>query len=258
VGVILQGGPYFAAIDGLRAGLKELGLEEGKQFVLYVRDAKGDLKAVEAAAQSLEVERVDLIYSVGTSVTLAVKRATTNIPIVFYAGTDPVAGGLVASFPKPGGRFTGVHGQVTDLSAKRLELLKEMTPRMRRVLALYNPDNPAAQRSATMVREAARQLKVKLVERPIASVEELRAALRALRPGEVDAIAHVTDAMVTSQADLIIETARAMRLPTIFQDKGSAGRGARQLRRELLHDRPALGQAHPAGAVGPPTPGICP
>src|SRR6266542_3025031 len=94
-----------------------------------------------------------------------------------------------------------------------------MTPGMRRVLALYNPDNTVAERSAKMAREAARQLKVELVERPVVSVEELRAALRALRPGEVDAIAYVSDGMVTSQADLVIETARAKRLPIVFSQK---------------------------------------
>jgi ABC-type uncharacterized transport system substrate-binding protein len=71
VGVILQGGPYYAAIEGLREGLKELGLAEGKQFVLHVRDAKGDLKSVESAARSLEAEKVHLIYALATSVTLA-------------------------------------------------------------------------------------------------------------------------------------------------------------------------------------------
>ena len=226
IGVVLQGGSYSAAIAGLRDGLRELGFEEGKQFLLHVRDVKGDLKAAEATARGLEGEKVDLIWALATSTTLAVKRGTKSVPIVFYAGTDPVVVGLVASFRKPGGRLTGVHGQFSDLTAKRLELLKEMTPRMRRVLALYNPDNPSAQRSAKMAREAARQLKVELVERPIASVEELRAALRALRPGEVDAIAYVADAMVTSQAELVIETARARRLPTIFQDKESVDKGA--------------------------------
>ena len=91
MGVVLQGGPYSGAIDGLRKGLAELGLEEGKQFILHVREGKGDLKAVEQAASDLEREKVDLIYSVATSVTLAVKRATKTVPIVFYAGTDPVA-----------------------------------------------------------------------------------------------------------------------------------------------------------------------
>lgn len=226
VGVILQGGPYSEAVDGLRDGLRELGFDEGKQFVLEVRDTRGDLKSVETAAGSFEAQKVDLIYALATSTTLAVKRATKSVPIVFYAGTDPVAVGLVASFRKPGGRFTGVHGQFSDLTAKRLELLKAMAPKVRRVVAFYNPDNPAARRSAEILRDAARQLKVELVERRVASVEELRAALRALRPGEVDGLAYVADAMVTSQVDLVIEAARTKRLPTIFQDRGSVVRGA--------------------------------
>jgi putative ABC transport system substrate-binding protein len=226
IGVILQGGPYSAAIDGLRDGLRELGLEEGKQFVLHVRDTKGDLKSVAAAARSLEEQKVDLIYVLGTSVTLAAKRATKSVPIVFYVGTDPVAVGLVESFRKPGGRLTGVHGQFADLTAKRLELLKEMIPGLRRVVTFYSPDNPAARRSVTIARDAARQLKVELVERPVASVEELRAGLRALRPGEADAFFFVSDAMVNSQEELIIDTARAKRLPTMLPYQGNVAKGA--------------------------------
>jgi ABC-type uncharacterized transport system substrate-binding protein len=103
VGVVHQGGVYSEAVDGLREGLKELGLEEGKQLILQSHDAKGDLKAVEVAARSLEGGRVDLIYAVATSVTVVVKRVTKRVPIVFYAGTDPVASGLVQSFRSPGG-----------------------------------------------------------------------------------------------------------------------------------------------------------
>ncbi len=226
IGVILQGGPYSAAIDGLRDGLREVGLEEGKQFILHVRDTKGDLKLVEAAARSLEDQKVDLIYTLGASVTLAAKRATKSVPIVFYAGTDPVAVGLVESFHKPGGRLTGIHGQFTDLTAKRLELLKEMIPRLRRVVTFYSPDNPAARQSLKLARDAARQLKVELVERPVASVEELRAGLRALRPGEADAFFPVSDAMVVSQEELIIDTARAKRLPMMLSYKDNIAKGA--------------------------------
>jgi putative ABC transport system substrate-binding protein len=226
VGVVLQGGSYSATIDGLRDGLKELGLEDGKQVVLDVRDAKGELKSVEAAARSLEGEKVDLIYAIATSVALAAKRATKSVPIVFYAGTDPVAVGLVESFRKPGGRLTGIHGQLTDLTAKRLELLKEMIPKLHRVVTFYSPANPAAQQSVKFAREAARRLKVELVERPVASVEELRAGLRALRPGEADAFFYVSDAMVTTQAEMIIDTARAQKLPTMLAYQGSVVMGA--------------------------------
>jgi len=103
VGVVLQGGSYSAAVDGLRDGIKDLGLEEGKQVVLHVRDTKGDLKAVEAAASRLERESVDVIYAVATSVAVVVKRVTKRVPIVFYAGTDPVGPGLVQSFRHPEG-----------------------------------------------------------------------------------------------------------------------------------------------------------
>ena len=236
VGVVLQGGPYFAAIDGLRDGLRELGLEEGKQFVLHVRDTKGDLKSVEAAARSLEREKVDLIWAGTTSVTLAAKRATKSVPIVFHVGTDPVSDGLVESFRKPGGRLTGVHGQGTGLTAKRLQLLKEMVPKLRRVVTFYNPDNPAAQQSVKIARDAARQLKVELVERPVASVEELRAALRALRSGEADAIFYVSDAMVSSQIELLIDKAKTMKLPTMVQERGSVAKGALAAYGESLYN----------------------
>jgi putative ABC transport system substrate-binding protein len=226
IGVVMHGGQYSAAVDGLRDGLKQLGFDEGRQFVLHVRETKGDLKAVEPAAKGLEGEKVDLIYSLATSVTLAAKRATNSVPIVFYAGTDPVAFGLVDSYRKPGGRLTGIHGRFTDLTAKRLQLLKEMIPGLRRVVTFYSPDNPAARASVKIAREGARQLSVELDERTVASVEELRTRLHALRPGEVDAVFYVADAMLTSQAEMVIDIAMSKQLPTMFADKGSAERGA--------------------------------
>jgi putative ABC transport system substrate-binding protein len=153
VGVIFHGGSYSPAIDGLRDGLKELGLE-------------------------------------------------------------------------PGGRLTGIHGQFTDLTGKRLQLLKEMLPRLRRVVTFYNPANPAAQRSARIAREAAQQLKVELVERPVASVDELRMVLSALRAGEFDAFCYVADGMVASQSPLVVEAARAKKLPTMFTGSEIAAQGA--------------------------------
>jgi len=226
VGVVLHGGPYSSAVDGLRDGLRELGLEEGKQFVLDVRIGRGDVQSVEAAARSLEAEKVDLIVAMTTSVTLAVKRATQRVPIVFYAGTDPVSAGLVESFRRPGGRLTGIHRQSTDLTAKRLEVLKEMIPGARRIVTFYKPDNPAAQQSVKIARDAARRLKLELIERPVGSVEELAIGLRAIRPGEVDAFFAVSDAMITSQTALVIATANTKKLPTMLQETGSVAEGA--------------------------------
>jgi putative ABC transport system substrate-binding protein len=213
-------------VEGLREALKELGFKEGQQLVLDVRDTKGDLKAVEVAAKSLEAAKVDLIVSVTSSATIAVKQATQSVPIVFYAGDDPVKLGLVSSFPQPGGRLTGVHGQTADLTAKRLELLKELAPGIRRVLVLYNPANAVALRSLGAARDAARQLKVTLVERPVASVSELSKALQALQAGEVDGITYVSDAMVTSQMKAVVDTAIARKLPMMGANLFHAGIGA--------------------------------
>ena len=211
VGVLLPGEAWYEIIDGLRVGLRQLGLEEGKQFVLEIRDTKADLKAAEAAARNLEQEKVNLIYATRTSVTIAAKRATGDIPIVFCAGTDPVTLGLVDSFAKPGGRLTGVYQPATDLTAKRLEILKEIVPKLRRVVTFYDPHRPTAIESSKLAREAAQQMGIQFVERHIASVEELQAGVRALRAGEVDAYLAVSDAIASNQAQLIIDTARIKR-----------------------------------------------
>src|SRR3989304_574602 len=97
VGVILQGGPWYAMLDGLRDGLRELGVVEGKHLVLEIRDTQGDLAAVEEAARSLERHQVDLIFTAATSVTVAAKRATATTPIVFCPGQDPTPIGPVES-----------------------------------------------------------------------------------------------------------------------------------------------------------------
>jgi putative tryptophan/tyrosine transport system substrate-binding protein len=226
VGVLLAGAHWYEIIDGLRAGLKELKLEEGKQFILEIRDTKGDLKAAETAARNLEQEKVNLIYATRTSVTLAAKRVTVDIPIVFSSGADPVALGLVESFAKPGGRLTGVYEPGTDLTAKRLEILKEILPKLRRILAFYDPRNPVASESARLAREEIARLPgVEFVERHFASVEELQAGVRAVKAGEVDAFFQLSDSMVNSQTQLIIDTARVIRLPTMFLDEPSVIKG---------------------------------
>ena len=225
VGVIHEGGPFYVAIDGLKEGLRELGLAEGKHYVLEVRDLKGDRRAAEAAARSLEREKVDLIYTVATSVTTVVKRATTEIPIVFAVGSDPVAAGLVESFARPGGRCTGVYRQ-GDLTAKRLETLKEILPKVRKVVTFYDPSNELALADAKSAREAAGQLKIEIVERQVASVEELRLGMKALKAQEADAFFFINDAMVTSQAQFIIDTARAKKLPTVFSEPDLVAKGA--------------------------------
>jgi putative tryptophan/tyrosine transport system substrate-binding protein len=182
VGVIHEGGPFTVVVDGLKAGLKELGLADGKHYVLETRDLRGDRRAAEEAGRSLEREKVDLVFVVATSPAIVVKRVTAEVPIVFAVGSDPVVSGLVGSFARPGGRLTGVHYQQSaDLTAKRLEILKAMLPDLHRAVTFYDPSNATAMAAAKSAREAARQLKIELVERHVASVDELRRGLIALK-----------------------------------------------------------------------------
>ena len=225
VGVVLEGGPYYAMIEGLRAGLEELGFKEGKHYALLIRDVKGDVDALDRAAKSLEQDTVDLIYATATSVTRAVQRSTTTVPIIFNVGTDPVSTGLVRSFANPGGRLTGIYTRSMDLVAKRLQILKEAVPKVRRVLCFYQPANPGARTSVAEARLAAPKLGFVLVERQIRSVDDLRARLRDLRAGEADAIFQVLDAMINSQTDLIADAALARKLPTMFNERNAVAAG---------------------------------
>jgi len=218
IGVILQGGPWYVVVEGLRDGLKDLGLVEAKHFVLEIRDTKGDLKAVEKAAKELEQAKVSLIYTAATSVSLATQKVTERTPIVFVAGTNPVTVKLVESIRAPGGRITGVHVRATDLIGKRLELLREIIPDLRRVVTFYNPNNRSAIEGAKEAREAARILGIELIERKVTSVDELQKALQAFKIGEADAFIAVSDAMIDSQIQSVIDMGMAKKLPTMLYE----------------------------------------
>jgi putative tryptophan/tyrosine transport system substrate-binding protein len=188
VGVILQGGSWYQVVEGLREGLKDLGFEEGKQFVLDIRDMHGELKAVEQEARSLEQQQVALIYTLSTSVSMAAKRGTERTPIVFVAGTNPVVVDLVETIRRPGGRLTGVQFRATDLTGKRLELLLEIAPKVRRIVAFYDPQNPSARESAHEAREAAHKLGLELTERHVGSVSQLLKVVEAFKGDDADAV----------------------------------------------------------------------
>jgi putative tryptophan/tyrosine transport system substrate-binding protein len=226
IGALFPGGPLSGIFDGLRGGLRELGLAEGKQFTLAILDTKGDVKTAEAAAKSFEREKFDLIYVITTAIATAAKAATTNMPVVFCVGTDPVAMGLVDSFVKPGGRLTGVQYLVTDLTAKRLEILKEILPKLSRVITFYNPGDLIAPGAAKLAREEAGRLGLKFIERHVTSVEELRKVLQALKPGEAHAYFYVPDSIVIGQVQQIIDTAKSKKLPTMFQEQSPVTKGA--------------------------------
>jgi putative ABC transport system substrate-binding protein len=226
VGVIHAGGAYVAVVEGLREGLKPLGLEEPGTLVLQVRQTGVAPKTIEAAVEALTREKVVVICAIGTTITRSAKRAAGNSPVVFAVGTDPVTSGFVQSFAKPEGRLTGVHYLTTDLTAKRLEILKGILPKARSVVIFYNPNNPTPRESVKLARKTVPQLHLELVERHVTSQEDVRASIRALKPGEVDAFFYVSDVTVGSQAQVIIDAARAIRLPTMFHERTAITQGA--------------------------------
>lgn len=226
IGVLLPGGAQYETVEGLRQGLKELGLEESKHFTLALKDIKGDASVAEKEAKAFEKDNVHLIYALTTTVITKTKAATSKVPIVFCIGSDPVTGGLVDSFAKPGGRLTGVHYLVRDLTGKRLEILKEILPKITRVLTFYDPTNRVAAEGATLARDEAKRLGIKLIERHVRSVEELKTETRKLKAGEADAFFFTPDPMVGSQSQLIIDIAQARKLPTMFQEQSLVVNGA--------------------------------
>ena len=230
VGVVYQGGLYEASIEGLREGLRAAGLEEGRHVALLLRNARGDLgdlAAAEAAARALERdEKVDVIVAINTSTALAAKRATTEVPIVFAAGTDPVAAGLVESIATPGGRLTGFHFLTVDLTAKRLEILREIVPKLSRIVTFYDPRTPGAVSSFAAAREAAGKLGIEVVAQQVTSPEELRDRLRTLTAVQAEAFFFIADFLVINHTPLVIETANAVRLPTMATQLGAVRAGA--------------------------------
>jgi putative ABC transport system substrate-binding protein len=227
IGVVYQGGLYEASIEGLRAGLRAAGLEEGRHVALLLRNARGDLAPAEAAARALERdEKVDVIVAIGTSTALAAKRATTEVPIVFAAGTDPVAAGLVESIATPGGRLTGFHFLTVDLTAKRLEILREIVPKLSRIVTFYDPRTPGAVSSFAAAREAAGKLNIEVVAQQVTSPEELRDRLRTLTAAQAEAFFFVADFLVINHTPLVIEAANALRLPTMATQLGAVREGA--------------------------------
>ena len=143
---IFSAGSEHAEIPALTAAffeaLRELGWVEGKNVAFEHRYAENRLERLPELAADLVRRKVDVIAAAGTLAPLAAKRATTTIPIVMIAAGDPLGSGLVASLARPGGNVTGMSLMAPDLGAKRLELLKEVLPRLSRVAVLWNADNP--------------------------------------------------------------------------------------------------------------------
>jgi putative ABC transport system substrate-binding protein len=172
------------SVAGLRAGLMALGLEEGRDVTFEIRFTRGKLEDVPSVAASLVTSTPDLLVGQQEYSARALKAATSKIPVVFVEVGDPLAADLVASVPRPGGNVTGVSSLATELTPKRLEILKATFPGVRRVWAVYHADDLSSGAAARKAQEVAAVLKLAVVAQAVRTREELVSHLRTLRPGD--------------------------------------------------------------------------
>lgn len=214
VGILVYGNPLGPnPEDSVVQGLRELGWIDGQNFVLVPRYAGGRPERLADLAAELVRSRVDLIVSVGTDVVRVARKATDTIPIVMGASEDPVEIGLVASLARPGGNVTGVTFISSEVSGKRLELLKEAVPGISRVAVLWNPTHVDLDFRELQV--AGRALGVEVHSVEVRSPEELDGAFRAVASGRADALVVVPSRLMNLNAKRIADFALERRLPAV-------------------------------------------
>jgi len=200
-------------VEGLKAGLKELGVEDGRDVTFDIRFTEGKLDAMPAAAAALVQAGVDLIFTSQEAATQAAKDATKSVPIVFTLVGDPVAAGIVGKLAQPGGNVTGVSSLQTELVAKRLEVLKTLAPAARRIWLIYDGVDLSTVPMVKKALDAAQRMKLEVVPKGVLDANELRRVLREVRRD--DAVL----APEGSNPDLIIaiiEQSLALRVPAVF------------------------------------------
>ena len=228
LGVLIpESGPGESqTIKGLRERLKELGYIEGENLIVELRDAKGDRGALQPAAAELVGKKVDLIFTTGSRATEAAKTATNEIPIVFRHPADPVAVGLLKNIKRPEANVTGVAAFSSDMSQKRLEILKMIVPNLRRVHVFYDANSKYSTDNLLIARKAAAKLRLEVVNHPVKTGDELQSSLDKLQAQDGDAIFQFPDDLIESQANLLFDGAKKLKLPTIFDQENWATRGS--------------------------------
>jgi putative tryptophan/tyrosine transport system substrate-binding protein len=200
--------------EAFRAGLRDLGYQEGRNIVIEYRWAEGRYERLPALFAELVRLNVDVIVTHGTPGALAAKQVTNTIPIVVAVIADPEASGVVASLAKPGGNVTGLTYFTPELSAKRLELLKETLPGLTDAGVLLNRINPANAPIVPAVRRTAEALKLKLHQFGVREPDEFEAAFAEMASKGIDALVVIDDAMLIANAQTLAQIALRQRLPS--------------------------------------------
>jgi putative ABC transport system substrate-binding protein len=201
-------------------GLRELGWVDGKTVAIEYRSAKWNPELFDDLAEELVRMKVDVIVTAGgAAAPKAVRQATSTIPIVMAAISDPLAPGLVASLARPGGNVTGVSLMAPELGQKRLELLKEAAPKAARLAVLWNPTFRDAAVELRATQAGARVLGIKLKLMEVRNADELARAFAVLEKERPDALTMFFDPLATGYRQIVADFAKKQKLPTVFGAK---------------------------------------
>jgi len=220
IGFIRGGSPTDLEIEAFRQGLRDLGYVEGKNIIIEYRHTDGKTDRFSAVAAELVRLKVDIIVAAGGSaVILAVKPATDAIPIVMTNPGDPVAIGVVGSLARPGGNVTGLTSSSTELSGKRLEVLKEAVPKLSTVAVLWSAAESGNARNFKETEVAAQSLKLTLISVGLQTPADLNNALQSSIRDGAGALIIIRSPAYTGSGERIVEFAAKNRLPTMFPEK---------------------------------------
>ena len=202
-------------IGPLRDGLRELGYEEGRNVIIEFRWADGKYDQFPALVAELLAAKVDVIITAGTPATLAIKKVTSTVPLVFIAVGDPVGTGVVPNLGRPGGNITGLSSIAPDLEGKRLELLREVVPKLSHVAFFLNPANAFHTASMRQARVAAQSLGIKLQPMEVNKSEQLDGAFASIVKEKPDALLILADRVFLHNRKRMMEFAIQQRLPSV-------------------------------------------
>ncbi len=226
VAVLTPGGAFSPALEGFREGVAQLGYQEGKDIALLVEDAQGEVASLASRAAKIVEAKPDVIFTVSTAPTAAAKQATTTIPIVFAFVADPLRSGFIASYASSQNNVTGITSYAGLLTGKRLEILQEIAPGIKRVLVLVAPQEKVAEMSFQFLTEAAPKFGIELLRHDVSSKEELEQKLKAVPKGAVDAIYYNPSNLVGACLDLLVRKAKEDRIPLAVTDLSMVQQGA--------------------------------
>jgi putative tryptophan/tyrosine transport system substrate-binding protein len=201
-------------VAGYAKRLSELGWTDGRNVTIEYRWAAGDNQRMAEFAAEFVQRKVDVIVTSANGVSLA-RQATSSIPIVFAAYSDPMASGLVESLARPGGNVTGLTVQPSDLASKRVDLLREIVPNLRRLSALTNVAASGFLRETQGIRAAAAALNIEAEIFELRTADDIEPALAKLR-GRTDALYVLSEPLVNANRAQILETVMAAKIPTMF------------------------------------------